>query len=183
MEHFANLWTFKNPFPKCEYFCNCGFQHLCQCNFAWPPRYIIYIVDIKQNIAGKNSIVVISVSQKLEKLVSTSPARPTITPPHPGEVHTDSVTVRWLAPPKLPSDVSSVSYQLVKDDELVASSISEEFYLAGDLAPNTNYEFRVKALTDTGLESQWSEPFSLKTLDEGDELSHFSETISGKIFR
>ena len=125
----------------------------------------------------------ISVSQKLEKQVSTSPPRPTITPPHPGEVHTDSVTVRWLAPAKLPDDVSSVSYQLVQDDELVGSSISEEFYLVTDLAPDTNYEFRVKALTDTGLESPWSESFSLKTLDEGDELSHFSETISGKIYR
>ena len=142
----------------------------------------VYIVEIRQNIAScKYSIVVISVSQKLEKQVSTSPPRPTITPPHPGEVHTDSLTVRWLAPSKLPDDVSSVSYQLVQDDELLASSISEEFYLVGDLAPNTSYQFRVKALTDTGLETQWSEPFSIKTLDEGDELSHFSETISGKI--
>ena len=125
----------------------------------------------------------VSVSQKLEKQISSSPARPSITPPHPGEVHTDSVTVRWLAPPKLPADVSSVSYQLVQDDELVGSSISEEFFLVTDLAPDTNYEFRVKALTDTGLESQWSDQFSLKTLDEGDELSHFSQTISGRIVR
>ena len=122
----------------------------------------------------------ISVSQTVSTSTSTSPPPPSIIPSYPGEVHTDSAIVRWLAPPKLPADVSSVSYELVKDEDLVASAISEEFLLVENLAANTNYEFRVKALTDTGLESQWSQPFSLKTLDEGDELSHFSETISGK---
>ena len=128
----------------------------------------------------KYVVTVISVSQTVSTSTSTSPPPPSIIPSYPGEVHTDSAIVRWLAPPKLPADVSSVSYELVKDEDLVASAISEEFLLVENLAANTNYEFRVKALTDTGLESQWSQPFSLKTLDEGDELSHFSETISGK---
>ena len=37
----------------------------------------------------------------------------------------------------------------------------------------------LQASSDSGLESEWSEEFIIKTLDEGDEMSHFTDTIKG----
>ena len=86
----------------------------------------------------------ISVSQTTSLTTATSPPSPTIVPSLPGEVNTHSVIVRWLAPSKLPDNVNSVTYQLVKDGSLLEASISEEFFLVENLSSNTTYEFRVK---------------------------------------
>ena len=77
---------------------------------------------------------------------TTSPPAPTIVPPWPGELLTQAVKVRWLPPSLLPDDITAqdLTYELVRNDSLVATSISDNFFLVENLSPNTNYGFQVK---------------------------------------
>ena len=52
--NFDWLYNIFETFPKCEHFCNCGFQHLCQWNLARPPRYICW-----QNIPNISRLYIV----------------------------------------------------------------------------------------------------------------------------